>query len=159
MLNLLHEVLEDAGFETTAVDCGKSALTMLAERCFDVLIVDVNLPDMNGMAIGELARERYQDQIAILVITGKNSRTGTYRRYNWARMISSASRSRSLNSSPVSRVSCAILRRANAARSRLHSRLRSGPDRHVPQCVLRHALSMAASSGANRSAHDQHTRS
>ena len=72
MLNLLHEVLEDAGFETTAVDCGKSALTMVAERCFDVLIVDVNLPDMNGMAIGELARERYQDQIAILVITGQN---------------------------------------------------------------------------------------
>ena len=72
MLNLLHEVLEDAGFETTAVDCAKSALTMLAERCFDVLIVDVNLPDMNGMAIGELARNLYQDRIMILIITGFN---------------------------------------------------------------------------------------
>ena len=35
-----------------------------------MLVVDVNLPDMNGMAIGELARERYQDRIMILVITG-----------------------------------------------------------------------------------------
>ncbi len=36
------------------------------------LVVDVNLPDMNGMAIGEVARKQYRDQIAIVVITGQN---------------------------------------------------------------------------------------
>ena len=72
MLNMLHEVLEHAGFQTTAVDHGQAALTMLTERCFDVLVVDVNLPDMNGMAIGELARKQYQGRIAIVVITGFN---------------------------------------------------------------------------------------
>ncbi len=70
MLNVLHEALEDAGFVTTAVDCGSLAMAMLAERRFDVLLVDVNLPDMNGLSICEAARERYQEQIAILVITG-----------------------------------------------------------------------------------------
>ena len=72
MLNLLHDVLEDAGFETTAVASGRPAMTMLTERRFDVLVADVNLPDMNGMAIGELARDLYQDRIMILIITGFN---------------------------------------------------------------------------------------
>jgi DNA-binding response OmpR family regulator len=68
---LTHEVLqyalEDAGFETTTVTRGSLALTMLAKECFDVLIVDVNRPHINGIALAEQARERYQDRIAILV--------------------------------------------------------------------------------------------
>jgi len=40
MLTFLHEVLEDAGFETTGVAQGKLALTVLAERCFDLLLVE-----------------------------------------------------------------------------------------------------------------------
>ena len=71
MLTFLHEVLEDAGFDTTAVDHGRPAIRMLAERRFDVLLVDVNLPDMNGLSICEAARTWYQDQVAILVITGQ----------------------------------------------------------------------------------------
>ncbi len=70
LLDALHEALEDAGFDTTAVDCGSPAMAMLAERCFDVLVVDINLPDMNGLSICESARKQYQDQVAILVITG-----------------------------------------------------------------------------------------
>jgi DNA-binding response OmpR family regulator len=70
LLDALYEALEDAGFDTTAVDRGSPAMTMLAERCFDVLVVDINLPDMNGLSICELARKQYQDQVAILVITG-----------------------------------------------------------------------------------------
>jgi len=71
-LDLLLEVLEDAGFAATTVDRGMAALTMLAEQRFDVLVVDVNLPDMSGMAVCDLARERYQGQIVILVMTGVN---------------------------------------------------------------------------------------
>ena len=70
MLNMLHDVLEDAGFETTAVDHGSPAMTLLTERRFDVLLIDIKLPDMNGLVICDAARERYQDQITILVITG-----------------------------------------------------------------------------------------
>ncbi len=70
LLDALHDALEDAGFDTTAVASGSPAMTMLAERCFDVLVVDINLPDMNGLSICESARKQYQDQVAILVITG-----------------------------------------------------------------------------------------
>ena len=68
-LDTLHEVLEDAGFETTAVDTGTPAMTMLAERRFDVLLVDVTLPDMNGLSLCEEARQRYQERIVILVLS------------------------------------------------------------------------------------------
>ncbi len=70
---LLQYVLEDAGFETTAVAHGCAAMTMLAERRFDVLLVDVNLRDMNGLSICEAARERYQERTAILVMSGQET--------------------------------------------------------------------------------------
>ncbi len=70
-LEFLHEVLTDAGFETTDADCGSAALTIVAKQRFDVLLVDVNLPDMSGMIVCDEARERYQEQIVILVMTGQ----------------------------------------------------------------------------------------
>ncbi len=70
LLDVLHEALESAGFDTTAVDCGSLAMEMVEEQCFDVLLVDVNLPDINGLVICDAARERYQDQIVILAVSG-----------------------------------------------------------------------------------------
>jgi len=69
-LEVLHYALEGAGFATSAVDRGSSAMMMLVEHRFDVLVVDINLPDMNGLSICESARKHYQDQVAIVVITG-----------------------------------------------------------------------------------------
>lgn len=71
MLDLLEQVLSTAGFGTTTADHGQAAVGALMERHYDVLIVDVGLPDMNGMSIGDLARELYQNQIVIIVITGE----------------------------------------------------------------------------------------
>jgi DNA-binding response OmpR family regulator len=71
-LEVLQYALEDAGFETTAVTHGSLALTMLAKQCFDVLVVDVNLPRINGIALAEQARERYEDRIAILVTSDQD---------------------------------------------------------------------------------------
>ena len=70
LLDVLDETLLASGFQTMAIDCGQPALDVLRERGFSVLIVDVDLPDMNGMAICEEARERYGDQVVILVISG-----------------------------------------------------------------------------------------
>ena len=67
---VLHDVLMEAGFDTMSVACGTAASTMLAGRHFDVLVADIYLPDMHGLAVCEAARERYQGQIAILVMSG-----------------------------------------------------------------------------------------
>ena len=69
VLTLLQRVLAGAGFNTTAVDQGRAAMTLLAEHRFDLLLVEANLPDMNGLRLCEAARERYQDQVVILVLS------------------------------------------------------------------------------------------
>ncbi len=71
-LEVLRYALEDASFETTTVTHGSLALTMLAKQCFDVLVVEVNLPHINGLALGEQARERYGDRITILVMSDQD---------------------------------------------------------------------------------------
>jgi DNA-binding response OmpR family regulator len=72
LLSLLEDVLVDAGFETTCFGRGAPALDALAQRRFDLLVVDIGLPDTNGMRICEVARQRYGDEIAILIITADN---------------------------------------------------------------------------------------
>ncbi len=70
LLELLQEILREAGFSTTGFQRGRLALEALAQRRFDLLVVDVGLPDMNGMQIGMEARDRYGDDIIVLIITG-----------------------------------------------------------------------------------------
>ncbi len=72
LLSLLEDVLADAGFATSSFDQGTPALDALAQQRFDLLVVDVGLPDMNGLRICEVARQLYGDEIAILIITADN---------------------------------------------------------------------------------------
>ena len=71
-LEVLQYALEDAGFETTTATSGCLAIRMLAKQWFDVLVVDVNLAHINGLALGQQARERYGDRIAILVMSDQD---------------------------------------------------------------------------------------
>ena len=74
LLQLLDEVLGDAGFATDCFDLGQPAMTAIRQRRYDLLVVDIGLPDMNGMSICEAARARYGDSVAILIITADNRR-------------------------------------------------------------------------------------
>ncbi len=70
MLDVLCEVLTDAGFTTSCHPLGRPAMRALGAQRFDVIVTDVNLPDMNGLKLCEVAREQYGDQAIILVVTG-----------------------------------------------------------------------------------------
>lgn len=72
LLQVLESILDEAHFVTTSCRFGQPALDLLARQYFDLLIVDVGLPDMNGMRICTAARERYGDSTTIFVITGDN---------------------------------------------------------------------------------------
>jgi DNA-binding response OmpR family regulator len=69
---MLDAVLSDAGFATHCVDQGQPALEMIRQRHFDLLVIDINLPDMNGMEICEQAREIYGDTAVILMVTAES---------------------------------------------------------------------------------------
>jgi DNA-binding response OmpR family regulator len=74
VLGLLTEILVEDGYITTSFPRGRPALDALAQQPYDVLVVDVGLPDMNGMRICQEARQQYGDDIVIFIITGDQQR-------------------------------------------------------------------------------------
>lgn len=54
MRQLIEFALKDAGFETVTADNGKDAIEKLNSTLFDMVITDLNMPEMDGI---ELIRE------------------------------------------------------------------------------------------------------
>ena len=67
----LHE-----DFETVAVETGNAAMEAVRERRFDLLILDVGLPDMDGRELCRLLR-RNDVKAPILMLTGADSEADT----------------------------------------------------------------------------------
>jgi hypothetical protein len=68
-LKALCDTLSIEGYSTTGTPSARSALEMLRERPFDVLLTDLMMPEMNGIALLNAARELSPD-IACIVMTG-----------------------------------------------------------------------------------------
>jgi len=52
-LNNLSQVFEDNNINVSRTETGDSALTMISESVFDVVIIDEKLPDMKGLEFAE----------------------------------------------------------------------------------------------------------
>lgn len=63
------ERLSEHGYRVTQADTGETACSLLADFAFDIVITDLRLPGMDGMAVIEKARELYSEIIAV-VVTG-----------------------------------------------------------------------------------------
>ncbi len=68
----LHLLLGSEGYEVTLADTAEAALTRLEERPFDALLLDVSLPDRNGIDLLKEIRGR-DSQIPIILITAFGS--------------------------------------------------------------------------------------
>ncbi|HEX6606387.1 MAG TPA: response regulator, partial [Chloroflexia bacterium] len=63
----LTALLERRGYEVTAAATGEDALALIHQRPFDLLLLDLQLPGINGMDVATRARDRQPDaQIIIL---------------------------------------------------------------------------------------------
>jgi len=49
--NFMRRVLEANGYEALIVNTGREAISLLASHCPDVVILDLGLPDMDGMDV------------------------------------------------------------------------------------------------------------
>lgn len=74
LLDLLVEMLVEDGFITTGFHSGKAALDALSQQRFELIVVDVGLPDINGMQICQAAREHYGDDVIIFITTADQQR-------------------------------------------------------------------------------------
>jgi len=69
LLKLYRQMLEADGYEVTAVATGREALDLTEEGGFDLLFLDIMLPDISGDKIVEEMRNR-NDETTVVLITG-----------------------------------------------------------------------------------------
>src|SRR5512145_953450 len=68
----LGSMLQRAGYDVTDVANGEEAVELLARQAFDLLLVDLRMPGMDGIQVVQVARERQAD-VVIIVLTGHGS--------------------------------------------------------------------------------------
>src|SRR6266567_6184263 len=65
----LGGVLRDEGYEVDAVDSGEACLERLGQQTYDVVVLDIWLPGMDGLATFARMRER-QIESQVVMISG-----------------------------------------------------------------------------------------
>jgi two-component system, NtrC family, response regulator AtoC len=73
---LLPFQLSAAEFETIAVESGKKALEMLTNRDFDVVLLDVNLPDASGLEILQTIKQTEDSPEVVMLTADVSLKTG-----------------------------------------------------------------------------------
>ncbi|MCI8979016.1 MAG: response regulator transcription factor [Lachnospiraceae bacterium] len=64
---LLREFLKEAGYEVTSASDGIEAMDMFAKNKYDLILLDIMLPKIDGYGVCELVRK--QSQVPIIMLT------------------------------------------------------------------------------------------
>jgi DNA-binding NtrC family response regulator len=64
---LLIDVLSDQGYEVAAAETGEAGLHTMEQDVFDVILLDINLPGMDGMEVLRLAPARQPDAQVVMM--------------------------------------------------------------------------------------------
>jgi CheY-like chemotaxis protein/HPt (histidine-containing phosphotransfer) domain-containing protein len=76
-LEHLSQKLTESGFQVTAVTSGERALALLNEGSFQIAVVDVVMPEMDGFEVCRRARrwaEDHQRQLGLLILSGQENK-------------------------------------------------------------------------------------
>jgi two-component system, cell cycle response regulator DivK len=71
--NLTKKILEFQNFQISSVKNGKDVLKALEKDYFDVILMDINMPQMDGMACAKTIRsmqDKKKANVPIIAITG-----------------------------------------------------------------------------------------
>lgn len=69
MRDTLTDMLEILGYESSAAESGEEALALLEEEKFDLVIADLNMPRMDGMALLGHIKSAWSN-LPVIIITG-----------------------------------------------------------------------------------------
>ena len=67
--NFISMVLNASGYDTIIVGSGEEALTMIASHCPDLIVLDLGLPDMDGMDV--LTQLRAWSLMPVVVVSAR----------------------------------------------------------------------------------------
>jgi len=73
-LNLYEAILTQRGYEVVLASRGQEALEFLRDTKFDLIILDVMMPEMNGFEVCQAIREGIDSKIPIIMVTAFDSR-------------------------------------------------------------------------------------
>ena len=68
VLSVLDRMLRSLGFEVTTATNGRDAIAALESRGFDLVVTDVAMPEMDGLAVARAAERR--GDVPVLFVTG-----------------------------------------------------------------------------------------
>lgn len=67
---ILQELLKDWGLEHTLAENGRTALQLLEEKAFDLMLLDIQMPDMDGFEVAREIQQRWpKSAMSIVVLT------------------------------------------------------------------------------------------
>ncbi len=64
-----ERVLKPEGFEVVVTSRGDEAIDFLEKEPYDVVLTDLKMPDMDGLEVLKIIKERWPD-IQVIIITG-----------------------------------------------------------------------------------------
>jgi len=66
---LMKTLLDDFGFEREIADNGKIAIEKLESKSYDIILMDLQMPEMNGFEATEYIRNKMNSKIPIIALT------------------------------------------------------------------------------------------
>jgi DNA-binding response OmpR family regulator len=70
LLFLMNKKLTDEGFEVSAMSTGQQALDFLNNDCPDIAILDILLPDIDGITLlSEMAKNKKLDNLPVIILS------------------------------------------------------------------------------------------
>ncbi|WP_025504821.1 response regulator transcription factor [Vibrio parahaemolyticus] len=79
LCELLEVVLQDEGYSVSSVHCGESALQYMEKTPVDLVLLDVMLPNLNGMQVARRICQRFATPILMLTaLNDENSMLDGY---------------------------------------------------------------------------------
>ncbi|KXB30742.1 hypothetical protein AT959_08395 [Dechloromonas denitrificans] len=79
---LMPAALAGQGFAVTVVDNGKAALNEFERTPFDIILLDVEMPEMDGFAVCSAIRQRRGGEIPVVLVTGHTEPAFIQRAYD-----------------------------------------------------------------------------
>jgi DNA-binding NtrC family response regulator len=73
-LNAISERLRLKGFDVTSAENGEAAMDSAMKESFDVAVVDLHMPGMNGQELLKALKERHRF-MQVLILTGQGTMT------------------------------------------------------------------------------------
>jgi DNA-binding response OmpR family regulator len=71
---LMQAALGGQGFSVMTVDNGNAALAVFADKAFDLVLLDIEMPGLDGYLVCSELRRQYGDALPIVLITGHDDR-------------------------------------------------------------------------------------